>query len=65
MKLDVWWWITCEDIIVKVPKDAREELEEKLNSALNEWIEKHQYHPTFYSIENIVTIEKSFESVSL
>lgn len=55
----------ADDYLHHVPKDAREELEEELNSVLSEWIEKHQYHPTFYSIVNIETIENSFETVGL
>lgn len=53
----------ADDYLHHVPKDAQEELEEKLNSVLSEWIENHQFHPTFYTIENIETIEKSFETV--
>ena len=55
----------ADDYLHDVSKDAQEELEEKLNSVLGEWIENHQFHPTFYSIVNIETIEKSFETVSL
>lgn len=55
----------ADDYLNHVPKDVLEELEGKLNLVLEEWIEKHKYHPTFYSIENIETIEKFFETVSL
>jgi len=55
----------ADGYLCHVPKEVQEELEGKLNSVLGEWIEKHKYHPTFYSIENIETIEKSFETVSL
>ena len=47
-----------EDYLMDVSKEEQEELEEKLNKVLFEWIEKYNYNPNFFKIVNI---EQVFE----
>jgi uncharacterized protein YegP (UPF0339 family) len=40
-----------------ITKEQENELEEKLNQVLNEWMEKHSLIPSFYKIVNVEKVE--------
>lgn len=43
----------AEDYLNDVKKEHKEELEEKLNTVLNEWLTKYNYEPDFYRVEQV------------
>lgn len=45
-----------EDWLVKVPKDARERLEDKMNAVFNEWLTEESLQPRFFKIVNLEEI---------
>jgi hypothetical protein len=49
-----------ENYLCYVSEDHRDELEEKLNEVLFEWMDKHKYRPEFWSITEceIIEVEK-------
>lgn len=49
-------WEFAEGFLDYVSKEEEEELSERLNEVLNEWIEKYNYHPEFYNIYGIEKI---------
>ena len=46
-----------DDYLMDVTKEHQRELEEKLNNVLFEWMDKYNYKPTFFKIENIERVE--------
>ncbi|MBB6716250.1 hypothetical protein [Clostridium gasigenes] len=46
-----------DDYLYDVTENHSQELEEKLNEVLFEWMKKYEYEPTFYAIKNIEQIE--------
>lgn len=45
-----------EDYLCDVTKEHSEELEQKLNDVLFDWMKEHDYEPDFFTIENIEEI---------
>lgn len=46
----------ADDYLLDVTKEHQEELEEKLNEVLFDWMKKNNYEPTFYTIEDVEEI---------
>lgn len=49
----------AEDYLGSVRKDELSELEDLLNDALRQWMDKHDYKPKYFSVENIESIPLS------
>ena len=46
-----------EDYLMDVKREHEEELEEKLNEVLFDWIDKYGYNPDFFKIVNVEEIK--------
>ena len=46
-----------DEYLCDVTKEHSDELEEKLNEVLFDWMKKHSYEPSFFSIKNVETIK--------
>ncbi|WP_407270017.1 hypothetical protein [Radiobacillus sp. PE A8.2] len=47
----------AESYLERISKEEYNSLEERLNQALNEWLDKTKNHPTFYTIVNTEKVE--------
>lgn len=47
----------AETYLDDVKREHLEELEEKLNEVLSNWINKYEYNPNFYSVEDIEEVQ--------
>lgn len=46
----------AEDYLRDVKQEHVEELQEKMDAVLHEWMEKHRYYPNFYGVNNVERI---------
>lgn len=48
---------SADDYLMYTTPEHNNELEEELSNVIIKWIEKHNYHPTFFKVINIESVD--------